>query len=778
MKDFKKLSNENPSGFFPFLSKRRAEEETAEQYARMARELDEKAAMIEQIAMGNLNLNLNFPPHLESDRFNVAIRSLIEAIKKVHTEADIHAVSIANGALDCRSNPEQFNGVFSEIIKDFNLIQETIAVPFRDADQCFAKISAGAFPERVPEGAKGFWGDLNRTRNACIDTMHGFADELIDFSASITGGHPDARAVIKNPEGIFADLLRTANNIADTYQLPLQLALSHMEQIAAGEVPDKLQSEVPQAFKSMKDLMNRSAANFAILAEIKLALGRVSQRGYSASIQGDCTGVFSDIAEIVNRLSGQIQQLNNLLGKVAAGDLEGLNQLKQLSQGNEQDSMLPAIISVMERIHLLAEEARMLSEAAVEGDLSRRGDETKFEGEYAKIIGGINQTLDAMTESAFEIKAVLTEAASGNLRAAVHGDYKGDHAVIKHALNGTMESILSYISDISHVLSEISSRNLDLNITTVFQGDFSEIGNSLDKILQIYNQILNELAAAADQISSGSRQVSDGSQFLAQGAAEQASSIQQLTASISEIAAQSRDNAAKAEEVFELAKGARDGGAKGKETMNEMLLSMREINDSSVNISKIIKVIDDIAFQTNILALNAAVEAARAGNHGKGFAVVAEEVRNLAARSAKAAQETTDLIEGSIHKVQTGTRITNEIAAVLQEIADGAVISTEKLSIIAQASSNQADAISQINSGIEQISRVVQNNSATAEQSAASSQELSSQAELLKEMLSRFKIRRESSAPKYLGGEGSGLLWNKMLQQDTIPLAFGESDKY
>jgi methyl-accepting chemotaxis protein len=288
---------------------------------------------------------------------------------------------------------------------------------------------------------------------------------------------------------------------------------------------------------------------------------------------------------------------------------------------------------------------------------------------------------------------------------------------------------------------EISEGNLDVEVHMDTHDEIGLLARAFTQMTANINDVLSTINAASDQVASGSRQVSDTSMALSQGATEQASSIEELTASMQQIASQTRLNAENATEANQLALGTKSKADLGNVHMLQMLDSMHAINDSSTSISKIIKVIDEIAFQTNILALNAAVEAARAGEHGKGFAVVAEEVRNLAARSASAAKETTQMIEGSMHKVSLGTAIANETAHALSEIIESIQRVSHLVGNIATASNEQAVSVEQINQGISQIADVVQTTSATSEETAAASEELSSQAELLKNQVARFRLK-------------------------------------
>lgn len=346
----------------------------------------------------------------------------------------------------------------------------------------------------------------------------------------------------------------------------------------------------------------------------------------------------------------------------------------------------------------------------------------------SKPIIGINKRLALLSEGDLSTDVQLVHT-------------RDELQTLSYSLNETVTQLRSYIQEISSVTKSMAAHNLNTEVSGEFLGEFLPIKDSLNKIVTMMNDSFSEISLSASQVNSGSGQVSQAAQALASGTTEQASAIDELSATISTISQKVGQNAQNAASANQKVSTVSSKIGESNEQMQQLIVAMAEINSSSSKIGKIIKTIEDIAFQTNILALNAAVEAARAGVAGKGFAVVADEVRNLASKSAEAAKNTTALIEGSIHAVDNGTAIVDSTAKHLQEVVDGAGDVSDMVSLITDASSEQAESISQVMQGIEQIAAVVQTNSSTAEESAAASEQLSAQAATLQDLTDKFTLR-------------------------------------
>jgi methyl-accepting chemotaxis protein len=603
---------------------------------------------------------------------------------------------------------------------------------------------------------------------AVLSEMNRVHDAILKIGSAALEGQLNYRGNTNEYTGAYKDMIISLNNVINTFVKPLKVANKAIERIGNGMIPPKITTEYKGDFNDLKNHINACIDGLGALTETGEVLHRLYINDFSAKMAGNYLGIFGDLATSVNEIQWKLNYIHSIVNNVSNGNMHDYDELVSIGKRSEEDEFIPSLIQMIENIHSLVSEADEMAHLAVEGDLDHRGDPLKFKGEYAKVISGFNQTLDAIIEPIQATSVALDELSKGNLNFTMAGDYKGQHGKIKEDMNRTISFLKNYVADITSLLQLIGEGDLTQEIKAYYHGDYNAAKLVINNITTNLSEVLKEIDAAAGQVEAGAIQISDGGQALSQGTTEQASAIQELTASIEEVAAETKRNAKNANEANERAIEVRTNAEVGNSQMSKMVTAMVEINEASNNISKIIKVIDDIAFQTNILALNAAVEAARAGQHGKGFAVVAEEVRTLAARSAEAAKETTGLIEGSIDKVAVGTKIADETAESLLEILNEIEKVTGLVGNIARASNDQASEIAQITKGIEQVSNVVQTNSATAEESAASSEELSGQAEMLKHMISTFKLKSTKQSSTETNSHKGTILLNELATKPLV----------
>lgn len=695
------------------------------------------------VADGKLDVNLDVNSTDETGILAEAFQKIILALNRMKADVDMLIRAALEGNLDVRADTSKQSGDFKAILDGVNQMLDTVKAPLDVAFPFIGNLAHGVSQQNINNIYKGDFAKLTDNLNEVHHSLSILFAESQKLDEAGKNGDLEVRGDASQLSGFYAAIIQGINDTFDSIKAPLDVASGFIQILAEGGYQDDIDNVYKGYYATLVDDLNHARQSLhalvgesiklkdaglkgdlttrgdasqlkgsyadiidglnsmldAVAAPINEAnhvLKKVAVNDYTVQMNGQYQGSFSELKNSTNSVMNTLQEIQEVFLKVSEGDVSLYETYRAIGKRSEQDQILPAMVTMMQSIRDMILEANRLASAAVAGDLGQRGEEQKFQGGFRKVIEGFNQTIAAVDAPLGEESRVLQELAQGNLRVEMTGEY---------------------------------------------QGEYNRVKEVITQVVDTFNHVLGELNIAADQVSSGSKQVADASQSLSQGASEQASSVEELTSTVSEVAGQTKQNADDAMQASTHSAEAQMQANQGKTKMDEMLQSMREINESSTSISKIIKDIDDIAFQTNILALNAAVEAARAGQYGKGFAVVAEEVRNLAAKSAKSAKDTAALIEKAMIRTENGTKIANETAEMLSKILDGISRTTDIVKQIASASSAQATAIAQIDQGITQVSTVVQTNSATAEESAASSEELSGQAEALMQLVSRFQLK-------------------------------------
>ena len=422
-------------------------------------------------------------------------------------------------------------------------------------------------------------------------------------------------------------------------------------------------------------------------------LGNIDIRGDESKFSGSYQEIVINVNQMVEAFVKPLKMAAGTIDSIGKGNIPP--KITEHYSG-EFEKLKMNLNACIDAINRLVSDARMLVSSCIDGNLDTRASIEMHQGNYADIILGINQTMDAIINPMKESQDVLKKMANGNLNVEIKGNYKGDHAIIKNAINNTLDSL---------------------------------------------NKIMHQVSIVTANVADASTQLEKANQSLSVNIQGQTAAVEAISSGLYQTESQIKLNANNSKTANQLASETNNAAIRGKEEMEHMSKAMNEISDSSQNISKIIKVIDEIAFQTNILALNAAVEAARAGQHGKGFAVVAQEVRNLAARSAQAAKETAEIIEGSKKKVFEGVSIAERTSGALEQIVTNVVKVRDLVSEISTASNEQSLGIVQVNDSMSSICTVTESINAQCEETASFAVELKSQAKALKDHLSIFSLR-------------------------------------
>ncbi|HVI39609.1 MAG TPA: MCP four helix bundle domain-containing protein, partial [Anaerovoracaceae bacterium] len=449
--------------------KERLNIESTDEIGMMAKTMDSFAeglqslvGIMDQISQGKTDAVIEVND--DQDEISPSLKKTLDTIKSLDNEIELNIKAITEGKLDTRANAELYSGTWKELIQGINSLIDAFVGPINVTAEYVERISKGNIPPKITDIYLGDFNEIKNNLNNCIDVMDGLINETSRLTVAIQEGKLDQRGNSAEFNGSWGGLVTGVNDLIDAFVSPINIMAEYMERIGRGEIPPVITDTYYGDFNEIKNSINSCLGGLGALVEGKDVLLKMSSKYFNDKVEGQYPGIFNEISNSINSVVDTLLEVIGVLNQIGTGDLSMLDAIDRMVF-DERDNLSPAFIVMMRNIKALVDETGTLSKSAVEGKLSTRGDANKFKGEFAKVIEGINETLDAVIAPVTEASSVLKEMAGGNLHATMVGDYRGDHAELKQAVNTTIDNLLTYVGDISHVLTEIGEGNLNLSVT-------------------------------------------------------------------------------------------------------------------------------------------------------------------------------------------------------------------------------------------------------------------------------------------------------------------------
>jgi methyl-accepting chemotaxis protein len=672
----------------------------------------------------------------DHEKMKVAVNNVAVVVQSLQRELGRLTDASKEGQLSERGKPDQFQGAYANIVRGVNSILDAVIAPLNVAANYVDRISKGDIPSKITDTYNGDFNTIKNNLNTCIDAVNTLVADAGLLSKAAVEGKLATRADAGKHQGDYRKIVQGVNETLDAVIGPLNVAANYVDRISRGDIPARITDTYNGDFNTLKnnlntciDAVNSLVADAGML--VKAAVdGKLATRADASKHQGDFRKIVQGVDDTLDAVIGPLNVAANYVDRISRGDIPA--RITDTYNG-DFNTLKNNLNTCIDAVNSLVADAGMLVKAAVDGKLATRADASKHQGDFRKIVQGVDDTLDAVIGPLNVAARYVDMISKGDVPPQITDTYNGDFNNIKNNLN----VLVVAMNDITAAAEEVANGNLTVELRERSPQD--KLMQALAAMVAGLTRTVSDIRAIAGEVSAASQSISTASIQVSKGASAQAAAAEEASSSMEEMVSNIKQNADNAQQTDKIAnKSAKDAQESGKSVL-EAVAAMKEIANK-------ISIIEEIARQTNLLALNAAIEAARAGEHGKGFAVVAAEVRKLAERSQKAAGEINQLSATTLKVSEKSGEMLDKLVPDIQRTA-------ELVQEITAASKEQDTGAEQINKALQQLEQVIQQNASASEEMASTTEELTGQSDQLVSALSFFHTGDEEGGPGRKGAK-------------------------